>query len=45
LALYWLFSSSVGVKIGQSSSNGKQEPVPEDIYQIVLTNKKQGNLN
>jgi hypothetical protein len=24
--------------------NGKKGPIPEEIYQILLTNKKQGNL-
>jgi hypothetical protein len=26
-------------------ANGKQGPIPEEIYQTLLTNKKQGNLN
>jgi hypothetical protein len=38
LALYWLFSSGVGVKFAQSSSQW-------EIYLTLLTNKKQGNLN
>jgi hypothetical protein len=40
LALYWLFSSGTGVKF----VNGKQGPIPEEIYQTLLTNKKQENL-
>jgi hypothetical protein len=31
-----------GVKFAQSPpANGKKEPIPEEIYQILLTNKKQ----
>jgi hypothetical protein len=26
-------------------ANEKQGPIPEEIYQTLLTNKKQGNLN
>jgi hypothetical protein len=26
-------------------ANGKQGLIPEEIYQTLLTNKKQGNLN
>jgi hypothetical protein len=26
-------------------ANEKQEPIPEEIYQTLLTNKKQGNLD
>jgi hypothetical protein len=47
LALYWLFLSGVGVQFAQSSRrlDWKQGPIPEEIYQTLLTNKKQGNLN
>jgi hypothetical protein len=43
LALYWSFSSVVGVKFAQSSSNRKQGPKkgPEKISQTLLTNKMQ----
>jgi hypothetical protein len=45
LALYGLFSSGVGVKFAQpSAANGKQGPIPEEMSQTLLTNKKQGNL-
>jgi hypothetical protein len=26
-------------------ADGKQGPIPEEIYQTLLTNKKQGNLD
>jgi hypothetical protein len=29
----------------QAPANGKEEPIPEEIYQTLLTNKKQGNLD
>jgi hypothetical protein len=46
LALYWLFSSSFGVKFAKSFiANGKQGLIPEEIYETLPTNKKQGNLN
>ncbi len=32
-------------KIAQSSSQWKQEPILEEMSQILLTNKKQGNLD
>jgi hypothetical protein len=40
-----LFSSGVGIKFAQSSSQWEQRPIAEEIYQTLLTNKKQGNLN
>jgi hypothetical protein len=43
LALYWSFSSGVGVKY--PPSNGKQGPIPEEMSQTLLTNKNQGNLD
>jgi hypothetical protein len=45
LALYWLFSSGVGVKFAQSSSQWKARPIPEEMSQALLTKKKQGNLD
>jgi hypothetical protein len=33
----------IGVKFSQPSS--QWEAIPEEIYQTLLTNKKQGNLN
>jgi hypothetical protein len=44
LALYWSFSSSVGVKFAQSSSHGKQGLIHEEMSQTLLTNKKQVNV-
>jgi hypothetical protein len=39
------FSSGVGVNLHNPPANGKQEPIPEKIYQILLTSKKQVYLN
>jgi hypothetical protein len=44
LALYWLFSSGVGVKFAQSFSQW-QGPIPEEMSQTLLTKKKQENLD
>jgi hypothetical protein len=39
------FCSGVGVKFAQSSpAKGKQKPIPKEMFQTLLTNKKQGNL-
>jgi hypothetical protein len=38
-------SSGVGVKLAQPSSQWEQGPIPEEIYQTLLTIKKQGNLD
>jgi hypothetical protein len=38
------FASGVDVKFAQSSSYWEQGPVPEEMSQTLLTNKKQGNL-
>jgi hypothetical protein len=35
----------VGSVILQPMGSKGQGPIPEEIYQILLTNKKQGNLN
>jgi hypothetical protein len=45
LALYWSFSSGVTVNMHNPPANGKQGPIPEEISQILLTNKKQRDLN
>jgi hypothetical protein len=46
LELYWSVSSGVGLKFAQpSKANGMQSTIPEEIYQTLLTNKKQGNLD
>jgi hypothetical protein len=45
LELFWSFSSGVGVKFAQSSSQWKAKAGPEEISQTLLTNKKQGNLD
>jgi hypothetical protein len=42
LALYWSFSSGVGVKFLQSSSQWKAEA--EEMSQTLLINKKEGNV-
>jgi hypothetical protein len=40
------FCSGVGVKFAQSSpAKGKQKPIPKEMFQTLLTNKKQGNLD
>jgi hypothetical protein len=44
LVLYWSFSSGVGLKFDNPAANGKQGPIPKEIYQTLLTNTKQGNL-
>jgi hypothetical protein len=38
-------SFGVGKKFAQSFSHGKQGLIPEEIYQTLLSNKKQGNLD
>jgi hypothetical protein len=43
LALYWSFSSGVGVKFAQFSS--QWEARADTRGNVLLTNKKQGNLN
>jgi hypothetical protein len=47
VALYLLFSSGVGVQFAQYSTpaNGKQGPVPEEMSQTLLANKKGRNLD
>jgi hypothetical protein len=40
-----VFSSGIGVNFEQSSTNGKQGPIHKEIYQTLLTNKKQSNLD
>jgi hypothetical protein len=46
LALYWLFSSGVGLNLHNPPANGKQGPIPKkEIYQTLLTIKKQENLD
>jgi len=44
LALYGSFSSGVGVKLAQTSSQWKVRPIPEEMHQSLLNNKRQGNL-
>jgi hypothetical protein len=39
------FSSGIGVKFAQSSSSVKHGPTPEEMFQTLLTNEKQGNLD
>ncbi len=45
LALYWLFSSGVGVKFHHPPANGTQKPIPREMSQTLLTIEKQGNLD
>jgi hypothetical protein len=45
LALYLSFSSGVGLKVAQSSSQWEQGPIPEEMSQTLLTNNEQGNLD
>jgi hypothetical protein len=39
------FPSGVGEKLHTPPANGKQGPIPEEMSQTLLTNKKQGNLD
>jgi hypothetical protein len=39
------FSSGIGVKFAQSSGQWETRVIYEEIYQTLLTNKKQGNMN
>jgi hypothetical protein len=34
----------VGINLHNPPANGKEGPIPEEIYQMLQTNKKQGNL-
>jgi hypothetical protein len=44
--MYWSFSSGVGVKFAQSSSQWKaRADTYEEISQTLLSNKKQGKLD
>jgi hypothetical protein len=40
-----LFSSGVGLKFAQSPSQWEARADAEEMFQIVLTNKKPGNLD
>ncbi len=35
---------ALAYNLHSSPANGKQGPIPEEMYQTLLTNKKQGNL-
>ncbi len=39
------FPPALEQNLHDSSANGKQGPIPKEIYQTVLTNKKQGELD
>ncbi len=42
----WLsFSSGYGVQFAQHPDNGKQGPIPEEMPQTLLINKKQGIMD
>jgi hypothetical protein len=46
MALYWSFSSVIGVKFAQSSSQWEEKgTTSEEMSQTLLTNKKHGNLS
>jgi hypothetical protein len=45
LALYFTFSSGVGIQFAQSSSQWDARADSEEISQTLLTNRKQGNLD
>jgi hypothetical protein len=45
LAMYWSFSSGISVKLHNPPASGKLRPIPEEIYQTLLTNKKPENLD
>jgi hypothetical protein len=36
------FSLTLAYRLQSLLANGKQGPVPEEMYQLLLTNKKQG---
>jgi hypothetical protein len=38
------FSLLLGYRLQNHPANGKQGPVPEEKYQALLINKKQGNI-
>jgi hypothetical protein len=46
LALYHgCFPPALAYNLHNPPANGKQVPILEEIYQTLLTNKKQGKLN
>jgi hypothetical protein len=42
---YIILSSGVGAQFAQSSSQWEAGPMPEEMFQTLLTNKKQGSLD
>jgi hypothetical protein len=44
LALYWSFSSGVGIKFAKSSSQWEARAKSEEMSQTLLSNQNQGNL-
>jgi hypothetical protein len=44
MALYWTFFSPVAVNLLHFPAAGKQGPLPKEIFQTMLTNKKHGPL-
>jgi hypothetical protein len=40
-----VLSSGVGANLHNPPANGKQGPIPEEMFQTLLTNTKQGNLD
>jgi hypothetical protein len=42
---YIILSSGVGAQFAQSSSPWEAGPMPEEMFQTLLTNKKQGSLD
>jgi hypothetical protein len=39
------FTPMLAYNLHSPPATGKQAPIPEEIYQTLLTNKKQGNLD
>jgi hypothetical protein len=44
-AVLAVFPRRFSVKLHNPPANGKQRPIPEEMSQILLINKKQGNLD
>jgi hypothetical protein len=44
-AVLVVFPPALAYNLHNPPANGKQGPIPEEILQILLTSKKQGNLD
>jgi hypothetical protein len=45
LHCYTCFPPALAENLPNPLANGKKGSIPEEIYQILLTNKKKGNLD